>query len=343
MPLDRLLGPSEALLSDFLEQIPAGIVVFDHEGRSLLHNTVFIEIVGALPVLVQDLPLESDLARRARDGKVIMGEDALLRSADGRQRQVRISSLPLRSIDEGSGGILMIVASASAELDGGAKEILGVVGHDLRNPLAAMRMTAQLLGKDGEMPSERRVTLTRRLLTSAGRMDAIVRGLLDYARASAGAVVRLQREAVNLAELAARVIEDQELAHAGRSAERRVAGDPTGNWDPGRLEQVVAHLVGNAFRHGAETPRPVVSIEGTAPDRVLLVVHNHGAAMPPELLGQMFHPFAIGPRPPGTPRRQIGLGLFVVHEMVTAHGGTVSGTSSVEGGTRFEVVLPRTA
>jgi signal transduction histidine kinase len=256
---------------------------------------------------------------------------------------VRVSVLPLRAIGEASGGILMIVASAPAELDTGAKEILGVVGHDLRNPLAAMRMTAQLLGKADEMASERRVTLSRRLLTSSARMDAIVRSLLDYSRAAAGAVVRLQCERVDLAELAARVIEDQELAHAGRTAERRVAGDATGNWDPGRLEQVVAHLVGNAFRHGAATPHPVVSVEGTAADRVHLVVHNHGAAMSPDLLGRMFHPFSTGPRPPGTPRRQIGLGLFVVHEMVTAHGGSVSGTSSTEDGTRFEVILPRMA
>src|SRR5882757_8386903 len=144
MPLDLPLGPSAAgksVLSDFLEQIPAGIVVFDHEGRSLLHNTVFTEIVGGVPLLVQDLPLESDLVTRALDGNgnVVVGEDVLLRPAVGQQRQVRVSVLPVRSSGEASRGILIIVANASAELDGDAKAILGVVGHDLRNPLAAMR------------------------------------------------------------------------------------------------------------------------------------------------------------------------------------------------------------
>jgi signal transduction histidine kinase len=343
MSLDGLLGASatnESLLSAFLEQIPAGIVVFDLQGQPLLHNTAFTEIVGVVPARVQDLPIESDPARRVLEGEEVVGENLLLSPAGRQPRQVRVSALLLRASGEPSGAVLLLVASGSAEA-GDIREILGVVGHDLRNPLAAMRMTAQLLGKPQEMTSERRGTLAKRILTSSGRMEAIVRGLLDYARASAGAIVNLQREAVDLAALTERVIEEQEHAHAGRSAERRVSGNPSGNWDPGRLEQVVAHLVGNAFRHGAESPRPVVSIDGTAPDRVRLAVENHGQTIAPELLARIFQPFSIAPRPPGTPRRQIGLGLFVVHEMVSAHGGSVSGSSSAKEGTRFEVSLPR--
>jgi signal transduction histidine kinase len=348
MSFDRLFGLGAAnapLLSAFLQQIPGGIVVFDHQGRPLLHNTAFTQIVGAVPGRVQDLALECDPVGRALRGEVVAGEEEQLAGADGQRHPVRVSALPWPTGAETAGGILLIVAAAAPRLpdvDGGAREILGVVGHDLRNPLAAVRMTAQLLGKSDEMTGERRVTLARRLLTSSARMDAIVRSLLDYARAAAGAVVRLQREPVDLAELADRVIEEQELAHQGRSAERRWSGDTRGTWDPDRLEQVVAHLVSNAFRHGAESPKPVVTIDGTSPDEVKLAVENQGPAIPPELLARAFQPFSIGPRPPGTPRRSIGLGLFVVHEMVTAHGGSVSGDSSAEG-TRFEVVLPRTA
>jgi signal transduction histidine kinase len=336
MALDLLLGLGAAnapLLSAFLEEIPVGVVVFDGQGRPLVHNTAITQIVGVLPGRVQEVPLESDPVGRALAGQAVLGETTQLRVPGGLPRAVRVSALADRS----GAGVLLLVAP---ELDGNTREILGVVGHDLRNPLAAMRMTAQLLAKPDDMPEERRVTLARRLMTSSSRMDGIVRGLLDYARAAAGAVVKLQREPIDLAELAGRVIEEQELAHPGHTAERRFDGDAQGSWDPGRLEQVVAHLVANAFRHGAESPPPVVSIDGSAADRVRLAVDNQGPPIPPDLMARVFQPFSVAPRPPGTPRRHIGLGLFVVHELVGAHGGSVTGRSS-DAGTRFEVALPR--
>jgi signal transduction histidine kinase len=345
MSLDGLLLPGAAaasLLSGFLEQVPGGVVVFDHDGRPLLHNNAFTQIVGVLPGRVQDLPLESDPVGRALAGSAVTAEEVQLATAS--PRRVRVSVLPLHRDGVIGGGILLLVAASQAAApEASVREILGVVGHDLRNPLAAMKMTAQLLGKGDEMQADRRATLARRLLSSATRMEAIVRNLLDYSRASAGALVRLQPEAVDLADVTRRVVEELEQSHPGRKAEHRVSGDPSGRWDLGRIEQVVGQLVSNAFRHGAESPPAVVTIDGTDGTQVTLVVSNQGPAIPPELLARIFDPFSIGPREPGAPRRQIGLGLFVVHEMVSAHGGSVTGSSSEEEGTSFRVVLPRTA
>jgi signal transduction histidine kinase len=336
MALEQVLGavvPS-GLLSAFLEQIPFGVAVFDEHGAPVLHNTAFTQIVGVLPALVQQVPLQCDPVTRALAGEEVLGEETDLRGAgpDGPSRRVRASVLRLPR----SGVLLLVPAERTVDI----REILGVVAHDLRNPLAAMRMTAQLLGKPDEMADERRVTLARRLLTSSNRMEAIVRTLLEYARASAGAVVRLQRETMDLGELTRRVVEEQEVAYPGRRPETRVLGDPVGNWDPGRLEQVIAHLVTNALRHGAESPPPTVTVDGTGADQVTVTVTNGGPPIPAEVMDQLFRPFAMPARAPGTPRRQIGLGLFVVHELVTAHDGTVAGTSD-QAGTRFEVALPR--
>ena len=91
-----------------------------------------------------------------------------------------------------------------------------------------------------------------------------------------------------------------------------------------------------------EAPRPTVTLDGTAADRVTLTVASGGPPIPPEVMAELFRPFATPPRAPGSPRRQIGLGLFVVHELVVAHGGTVEGTSAQDG-TRFVVSLPRAA
>jgi signal transduction histidine kinase len=347
MSLDRLLGPGAAfrsLLSAFLEQVPAGVVVFDRTGRALLHNTAFIQIVGVLPGHVQEVSPDSPAAR-ALDGTPVLAETLTLSPPGGASRRVTVSAVPL---PDGAGVVVLAVPAGPAQAQGpdaapSSREIFGVVAHDLRNPLAAIRMTAQLLGRPDEMAGERRVTLAKRLLSSATRMDAIVRNLLDYARASAGAVVQLNREPVDLAELTRRVVTEQEQFNPGRTLQQAVTGDAAGQWDPGRLEQVVGHLVANAFRHGADTPVPVLAIDGTGPDRVTLTIRNHGPAMSPELMARAFQPFTIAPPPPGTPRRHIGLGLFVVHQMVTAHGGTVRGTSSDATGTEFRVELPRRA
>src|SRR5207248_1403377 len=104
-------------------------------------------------------------------------------------------------------------------------------------------MTAQLLAKAGDLTPERRTTLAARILTSCGRMDSIVKGLLDYARASAGALVRLEREPVDLGALARRVIDEQQIMFPGRAVELATNGDVTGRWDPGRLDQIVANMV----------------------------------------------------------------------------------------------------
>jgi signal transduction histidine kinase len=202
-------------------------------------------------------------------------------------------------------------------------------------------MTAQLLNRGDDMPSERRLTLSKRILTSSGRMDSIVKGLLDYARARAGALVRLERELADLAALTARVVEDQEVVFPSRVIKQDVTGNTTGQWDPARLEQIVTNLISNALRHGAPETPVVVQIDGSATDAVEMAVHNHGPIIPPDLLAHIFEPFQIGPRPEGTPRRSIGLGLFIVKEFVTAHGGSVGVESKADAGTRFTVRLPR--
>jgi signal transduction histidine kinase len=348
--IERLLGSlasDSPSLASFLEEMPAGVMFFDQEGRPLVHNRTFTEIVGVVPSLVQHVEGEAGAsAVRALAGEVTSGEERTLRASgsppEAPAQTVRVSALPLRDASGAVvGGILVLKPVIDAE--SGIREVLGVVGHDLRNPLAAIRMTAQLLLRNDEMPTERRVTLAQRLMTSSARMDSMVKSLLDYARSRAGAVVKLEREQVDLGELCKRVVSEQEHAHPGRGADVQIQGDPSGRWDTGRLEQIVAHLVANAFRHGADMARARVEVDGRAAGEVALSVHNAGPAIPPSLLERLFDPFEIGPRPPGTPRRQIGLGLFVVRELVSAHDGSVSLTSTEVEGTRVVVRLPRAA
>jgi signal transduction histidine kinase len=333
------LGADAPSLSALLQQIPAGVCVYDSESRPLLNNEAFTRIVGSVEASVQAASPLAPLLARARAGEAVVNVEVEW-PAEVSPHRAHATAVPARQAGGKVGGVVLMLVDASVE--SGQRETMGIVGHDLRNPLAAIRMTAQLLSKPDEMAPERRMTLAKRILTSSIRMDSIVKSLLDYARAKAGALVRLEREPVDLGALAARVIEEHSANVTGRTVELRTVGDLTGQWDPGRLEQIVGHLVANALRHGADGAS-TLTIDGSSPDRVILQSHNNGPAIPSELLPRIFEPFQIGPRPEGTPRRSIGLGLFVVKELANAHGGGVAAQSSEGSGTEFTVTLPRKA
>lgn len=328
------LAADPAALAALLRQIPAGVCVYDSQTQRLASNEAFTRLMGGADEPGHTSPLSALLAR-ARGGETVL-EAPLEWPAGGGTQRALASALPVRAGAEVA-GLVAVVIDPGAE--SGQRETLGIVGHDLRNPLAAIRMTAQLLSKPGDMPPERRITLGKRILTSSSRMDSIVKGLLDYARARAGALVRLERETVDLAALATSVIEDQTGNITGRAIELRTRGELVGQWDAGRIEQILSHLVSNALRHGAEGTS-VMTLTGEATG-VEISLQNQGPPIPAELLPRIFDPFAIGPRPEGTPRRSIGLGLFVVRELARAHGGTVAVESSEAQGTRFTVTLPR--
>jgi signal transduction histidine kinase len=319
-------------LAALWKQLPAGVCVYDTDGRPLSSNDLFTRIVGDAGTAGQPPPPLTAMVQRALAGEV--SETETESPIDGGPH-AHLSGFPVHHEGQVVGAVVLATeASAGA----GQRETLGIVGHDLRNPLAAIRMTAQLLTKPDEMLAERRITLGKRILTSSARMETIVKSLLDYARARAGGLVKLEREPVDLAALAARVIEEQTTNVSGRSIELRTEGDLRGQWDPGRLEQILGQLISNALRHGTEAAS-VVTLSGAA-DRVEIAVHSHGPAIAADLLPRLFDPFQVGPRPAGTPRRSIGLGLFVVKELAAAHGGQVA-VESNDGGNRFTVTLPR--
>jgi signal transduction histidine kinase len=324
------LAADQTSLAALWRAMPAGVCVYDTEARPQSHNEAFTRIASGAPAQAA----LSAVVARALAGETVTDLQAEW-PGDAGPQHIHLSAIPVRDQGRPAGAILVITDAGGGA---GLRETLGIVGHDLRNPLAAIRMTAQLLGKPDEMTAERRSTLSKRILTSSSRMDSIVKSLLDFAKAKAGALVHLERETVDLGVLAARVIEELTANLTGRSIDVKITGDVTGQWDPGRLEQIVGQLVSNAVRHGADGVS-VMTLTG-GPTDVELALESRGPTIPADLLPRLFDPFQIGPRPEGTPRRSIGLGLFVVRELASAHGGTTA-ISSHDGTTRVTVKLPR--
>jgi signal transduction histidine kinase len=220
------------------------------------------------------------------------------------------------------------------------ERLVGVVGHDLRTPLAAVHIATTLLARRGTLSHDEARTVGR-IGASVARMTAIVRDLLDFGRIRREGRIPVARRDVDLAEVAARSVAELRAVHSSREIALDARGPVPVVGDPERLAQVVSNLVGNALQHGP--PDVAVRVVAAATGgEALLEVHNAGAPIPPALLADMFEPFRRGPSGPD-PSGSVGLGLFIVRELARAHGGEVAVRSAQGEGTTFTVRLPAAA
>ena len=216
------------------------------------------------------------------------------------------------------------------------QRLLAVVGHDLRNPLNAITVTAQLLRKKAEPTLE---PLVLRIARSAGRMTSMIGDIVDFTRARLSGGMELVRQPCSLRELCREVIDELALVHPDRHLEL-LADDPAeGEWDGLRLQQAVSNLVANGLQHSPRGTAVVVRVEAF-PEVVAVSVRNEGAAIPADVILRVFEPFKRREQQPpqGT---HLGLGLYIVAEVVRSHGGSVDVQSDDAAGTCVTLRLPR--
>jgi two-component system sensor histidine kinase/response regulator len=215
------------------------------------------------------------------------------------------------------------------------EELMAVVGHDLRNPLNVILMTTSLLASSSEPNLDKCVA---RLQASGSRMLQIIDELFDLSRARLGGGIPIERTPLDLLAVARKTVAEFEAINPSRQIDVVPQGDTQGEWDGGRLSQVLSNLIGNAVRHGTVTVPITVRLTGS-PAEVLLSVHN-GGHIPADLMPRLFEPFqsGVGKR---TRAEGLGLGLYIVQQIVHAHGGEVQVSSTPEAGTTFELRLPR--
>lgn len=207
-----------------------------------------------------------------------------------------------------------------------------VLGHDLRNPLAAIATGAELLLRNQDPAAVLRTA--QRMRASTQRMAGMVERLLDVARLRADPA-RANFERIDLGVLAQRIADEfTRPEHAGRVQVQRT-GALDMDADPGALGQALSNLVGNALKHGAAGCPVTLALDGGDADILQVTVHNPGCVVA-----------AVGERATEAfVRREgsqgVGLGLYIVNQMVALHGGRLSLDSSADGGTTATVVLPR--
>ena len=232
-------------------------------------------------------------------------------------------------------------ARERAEASDAFKEMfLGVLGHDLRNPLNTILTTTRLMARRGELGQESEKRL-QRVISSGERMGTMIEQLLDLARARLSDGIPVNRVAdQDLGALAARIVEEAHGAAPSRHIDLIVSGPCPAPLDADRVEQVISNLIGNAIMHG-DAKRPVTVEVKLAADVASVSVHNFGAPIAPAFRATLFDPFKRGDSARGR-RDGLGLVLYIAERIVHAHSGRIEVHSSLESGTRFEALFPLT-
>jgi PAS domain S-box-containing protein len=217
----------------------------------------------------------------------------------------------------------------------------GVLAHDLRNPLGAIMMAAQLMLRRQAVDAEPKGDggPATQIVSSGRRMGTLIDQLLDVTRARAGGGIDVEPEATDLSNLCKQAVSELELSHPEWKIQCEVMGDQRGTWDSNRLVQVLSNLLANAGQHGTPNSPISVKLDGTDTEHVKISVHNAGA-IPESLLPHLFDPFRSSQQK-REQSRGLGLGLFIVREIVRGHGGSIDVSSAELTGTTFTIELPR--
>ena len=229
----------------------------------------------------------------------------------------------------------------SHEISQSKERFLAILGHDLRTPLGAIITSSSFMTEKGGL-DEANFRLMSGITTSARRMNQMVSDLLDFTRTRFGDTIPVDRCPMDLEPVIREVVAEVSAARPESSVLVEIAGDLRGEWDGARMAQAVGNLISNAVHHGA-SGMPISVIAHGEGDTVAIAVQNHGPVIPEERFGAIFMAMKHGTVDGARDRRHLGLGLYIVEKIVSAHGGTIEVTSNEESGTMFTVRLPRNA
>ncbi|NMO18304.1 PAS domain-containing protein [Pyxidicoccus fallax] len=218
------------------------------------------------------------------------------------------------------------------------EQLMGIVSHDIRSPLGAIMNWSRVLSASGT--AEEAQQTSKRIATAAVRIERLTRLLLDFTRTRLVGGVAIEPRGMDLKDLALKVAHEFGVAFPQRTVEVEHKGNTQGTWDPDRLGQVASNLVENALKYSPPDTPVRLAVRGLR-NKVVLEVHNAGRPIPDNLLPHLFEPFRRGPSTARTLKMSYGLGLYIVREIVQAHGGTIEVSSGELEGTAFTVTLPR--
>ena len=238
------------------------------------------------------------------------------------------------------------VKSYSSNVESSRDMFLAILGHDLRGPLSVINLSNAVLGKD-ELAQVVRHKAAGQIKRASREMSRLITDLLEYTRSRLGAGIPVERVDCDLEPLCHEAIESIQTSHPAQTFDFTAMCDLTMQADPARMQQVLSNLLNNAVQHGEPGNAITLCATGDA-SAVVLKVGNAGRPIPADALASIFEPLVQAVHggtsgPDGRSKTSLGLGLFVVREIVRGHAGTVEVESAAATGTVFTVRLPRVA
>ncbi|HEY7371365.1 MAG TPA: ATP-binding protein [Polyangia bacterium] len=289
----------------------------------------------------------TEIKRRVLDEGEGAQREIDLTFGSGEARHYRETMEPLRDAD---GKVVGLIGAATdlteahrmrQELTkeiGFRERMMGILSHDLSNPLSAIVMCTDLLLRREDLPQAGREQ-AQRIRRSASRMREMIGTLLDFTRIRAQDKVAVSPAPTDLGDLSRDAVDEIRVAWPDHPIELEVRGDAHGEWDPARMSQTICNLASNAITYGERGTVVKISVAGDGSE-VALKVHNFGPPIPPDLMPVLFQPFRRAGLEDRSPNG-LGLGLYIVEQIVRAHSGTVDVESTAQDGTTFTVRLPR--
>jgi len=216
------------------------------------------------------------------------------------------------------------------------EQFIAVLGHDLRTPLSAIRMSADLL--ESRLSDRRERGLASAIRKSSQRMGALIEDVLDFARGKLGGGIPVRRTVVDdLESVFDTVLAEIQASEPDARINRSMTIASGVYCDPARIGQLLSNLLGNAVKHG-DRKHPVEVVATTDGSEFVLSVANQGASIPATLIPLLFQPFK---RSEGGQRGEgLGLGLYIAAQILEGHNGTLSVSSSPDQGTCFVARFP---
>jgi signal transduction histidine kinase len=218
---------------------------------------------------------------------------------------------------------------------------IGILSHDLKSPVQAIMLSAQLILHLGDL-TDRQTMLAKSSLESAERINVLIKNLLDVTRARFGASLPVVRAPMDIGFVGHQVVDEMRILYPARDIIMNASGDLKGKWDKARIGQVFSNLLSNAIQYGFKDTPIDITIVGHL-EAVEIIVHNTGRPIPSDKINTIFDPLTRAPsgaQGQSSPAN-LGLGLFITREIVEAHNGTINVVSSEESGTTFTAKLPR--
>ena len=318
----------EAQLPEFIEGLASWV-----EGNTEAAESAFARLADgqAIERLGYGVGLETLMREYSKLRVVITRELLSLPVVDA---DLRDSMLRLHE------GLDIAVNEMMARYAGRRDEIrerfMAILGHDLREPVATVTISARMLASNPALDKEHRLVASR-IGRACDRMQRMINDVLDFARGHLGAGIPAHPTPNDIGEICRAAVDEISGANPQRTITVEVRGDLHGDLDRDRVHQALTNLISNAIHH-TQGPIEVVARESHDGQALVTEVTSHGAVIPEDLRRRIFDPFTQGETPGAN--KGVGLGMFIVQQIAVAHGGMCDVTSD-PAGTTISIRWPR--